>query len=74
MSDEFVQIQALFDGEFALNKQRLGARITCHQGCSQCCHQIFTIHSAEVPVLAAWLANIPAAERRRLRVAAKKHG
>jgi uncharacterized protein len=61
---------AAWDAEFARVSARFADRMQCRKGCSQCCSQMFSISSIEAGAVARAVAELPPAERERIREAA----
>ncbi len=71
--DEYLTVAAAWEAEFGRNKQQYGAKITCRQGCTDCCHHLFQITEVEAAYVSRAVKELPAAQRERIEQRARKY-
>ena len=61
--NSLVQIASAWEAEFARNKRLHGAKITCRQGCTDCCHHLFQITELEAAFISHGVKSMPEEKR-----------
>jgi Fe-S-cluster containining protein len=64
--EQYREIVAAVDAEFARNRALHGDRIRCGPGCTECCHHIFAISEFEAAEVARGVAALPDELRRHM--------
>jgi len=68
----YLEICAVYEGEFERNRRLHGSRIQCRPGCSECCHQLFQITEIEAAHISRGVKELEPEPRERM--AARAHG
>ncbi len=71
VSDEFVEIRGRVDAEFRRNSRLHKRRMKCCVGCTDCCHQLFSISEFEAAGVSRAVANLEARQRKESAVRAE---
>ncbi len=53
------RLASMWEAEFARNQRLHGAKITCHRGCTECCHHLFQITELEAAYISRAMKSLP---------------
>ena len=71
--EQYAEVCAGYEAEFARNRELHGERIQCRSGCDACCSQLFQITEIEAAVVSEGLRSLESALRERIETRARAY-
>jgi Fe-S-cluster containining protein len=71
--DEYLQMAAKWENEFARSRALHGEKIHCRRGCSDCCSQMFQITEMEAAYISSAMKALPESRRLQMRKRAQNY-